>query len=231
MYPIELIGISKTFPSAGKGSEELLILDKIDLKAQEGTSTAIIGKSGSGKSTLLQIAGGLDSPSEGQVICSGTDFSSLNEKEKAEHRNKHIGFIFQANLLLEDFTALENVLMPSLIGGSKENECKRRAIDLLEMTGLKDRLNHYPSQLSGGEKQRIAICRALMNNPELILADEPTGSLDEENASQIEELLLSLVKSQHKSLLLVTHNNDFANKCDYVYLLSNRKLTLMKGAK
>lgn len=231
MYPIELKGVSKAFPSAGKGSGELLILDKIDFTVQEGVSTAIIGKSGSGKSTLLQIAGGLDSPTAGMVICSGTDFAALNDKQKSYHRNQHIGFIFQANLLLEDFTALENVLVPALISGTREKDCRQRAMDLLEMTGLTDRLNHYPSQLSGGEKQRVAICRALMNNPDVILADEPTGALDEENASQIENLLLSLAKAEKKSLLLVTHNNDFAQKCDRVYLLTNRKLTLIKDVK
>ncbi|MCR5761571.1 MAG: ABC transporter ATP-binding protein [Sphaerochaetaceae bacterium] len=231
MYPIELKNVSKSFPSAGKGSGELLILDNINLAIEDGVSTAIIGKSGSGKSTLLQIAGGLDAPSSGSVICSGTDFATLNDREKSFHRNSHIGFIFQANLLLEDFNALENVLMPSLIAGVKEKDCRERALKLLKKTGLEDRINHYPSQLSGGEKQRVSICRALMNNPSVILADEPTGALDEENASQIENLLLSLAKAEKKSLLLVTHNNDFAQKCDRVYLLTNRNLTLIKDSK
>lgn len=231
MHPIELVSITKRFKAAEKGSDEITILQDLNLNIIQGRSTAIIGKSGSGKSTLLHIAGGLDSPSEGNVICSGIDFATLDDRKKSELRNRHIGFIFQANLLLEDFTAIENVMAPALISGAKAKDCRDRAVELLERLGLADRMSHVPGQLSGGEKQRVAICRALMNRPEVILADEPTGALDEENASEVENLLLDLVREEGRSLLLVTHNQDFAFKCDDVYLLKNRNLSLEKNAK
>ena len=230
MHPIELVSITKRFKAAEKGNDEITILQDLNLSIVQGQSTAIIGKSGSGKSTLLHIAGGLDSPTEGKVICSGTDFAALDDKRRSVLRNRHIGFIFQANLLLEDFSALENVMAPALISGVKARECKDRAVELLERLGLADRMDHVPGKLSGGEKQRVAICRALMNRPEVILADEPTGALDEENASEVENLLLDLVREEGRSLLLVTHNQDFAFKCDNVYLLKNRNLTLEKEA-
>ena len=230
MHPIELVSITKRFKAAEKGNDEITILKDLNLSIVQGQSTAIIGKSGSGKSTLLHIAGGLDSPTEGKVICSGTDFATLDDKRRSVLRNRHIGFIFQANLLLEDFSALENVMAPALISGVKARECKDRAVELLERLGLADRMDHVPGKLSGGEKQRVAICRALMNRPEVILADEPTGALDEENASEVENLLLDLVREEGRSLLLVTHNQDFAFKCDNVYLLKNRNLTLEKEA-
>lgn len=229
MHPIELRNIVKRFKASEHGSDEITILNGVDLDIVQGQSTAIIGKSGSGKSTLLHIAGGLDSPSEGTVLCSGSDFSRLDDKKRSELRNMHIGFIFQANLLLEDFTALENVMAPALIAGRRERECRDRAIMLLQKLGLGDRMNHVPGKLSGGEKQRVAICRALMNEPEVILADEPTGALDEENASEVENLLLSLAKEEGRSLLLVTHNQDFAYKCDNVYTLANHNLKKEKG--
>ncbi len=229
MHPIELISITKRFKAAEKGEGEITILQDLNLSIVQGQSTAIIGKSGSGKSTLLHIAGGLDSPSEGKVYCNGTDFASLDDKRRSVLRNKHIGFIFQANLLLEDFNALENVMAPALIAGKKSSECKDRAVALLTKLGLGERLSHLPGQLSGGEKQRVAICRALMNEPEVILADEPTGALDEDNAAEVENLLLDLVKEEGRSLLLVTHNQDFAYKCDKVYMLRNHNLSLEKG--
>ena len=228
MHPIELKGIIKRFKAAEKGEGEITILNGIDLGLKQGESTAIIGKSGSGKSTLLHIAGGLDAPSSGQVFCSGVDFATLDDRKRSELRNLHIGFIFQSNLLLEDFNALENVMAPAMIAGRTIKDCKPRALELLDKLGLKDRLSHLPSQLSGGEKQRVAICRALMNEPEVLMADEPTGALDEENAQEVENILLDLVKQEGRSLLLVTHNQDFAFKCDNVYLLKNHVLSLEK---
>ncbi len=228
MHPIELKEIVKRFKAAEKGEDEITILNGIDLIINEGESTAIIGKSGSGKSTLLHIAGGLDAPTQGTVLCNDVDFATLDDKKKSQTRNLHIGFIFQSNLLLEDFNALENVMAPALISGKTIKECKPRAIELLKKLGLEDRMSHLPSQLSGGEKQRVAICRALMNKPEVIMADEPTGALDEENAQEVENILLSLVKEEGRSLLLVTHNQDFAFKCDNVYLLKNHTLSLEK---
>ena len=229
MHPIELDCITKRFKAAEKGEDEITILQNLSLNVIEGQSTAIIGKSGSGKSTLLHIAGGLDSPSEGKVLCNGIDFASLDDRKRSELRNLHIGFIFQSNLLLEDFTALENVMAPALISGKKPSACLDRAVALLKRLGLEDRMDHVPGKLSGGEKQRVAICRALMNEPEVILADEPTGALDEENASDVENLLLDLVREEGRSLLLVTHNQEFAFKCDNVYLLKNRNLSLEKS--
>ena len=229
MHPIELQSITKRFKAAEKGEEEITILQDLSLNVIQGQSTAIIGRSGSGKSTLLHIAGGLDSPSAGKVFCSGIDFATLDDRKRSELRNLHIGFIFQANLLLEDFTALENVMAPALISGKKAKDCRERAVSLLRRLGLEDRMNHVPGKLSGGEKQRVAICRALMNEPEVILADEPTGALDEENATDVENLLLDLVKEEGRSLLLVTHNQEFAFKCDNVYLLKNRTLNLEKS--
>jgi len=224
MHPIELKSITKRFKATEKGGGEITILENLDLVVPQGSSVAVIGKSGSGKSTLLHIAGGLDSPSEGQVFCNGTDFASLDDRARSLLRNTHIGFIFQANLLLEDFTALENVMVPAMIAGKRERDCKDRAVELLEKLGLADRMSHIPGKLSGGEKQRVAICRALMNRPEVILADEPTGALDEENAAEVETLLLDLVREEGRSLLLVTHNQDFAFRCDSVYELKNRCL-------
>ena len=231
MHPIELLSITKRFKAAEKGEEEITILKDIDLNVVSGQSTAIIGKSGSGKSTLLHIAGGLDSPSSGKVLCNGTDFATLDDRKRSMLRNKHIGFIFQANLLLEDFTALENVMAPAMISGQKEKDCRDRAVQLLERLGLAERMNHIPGKLSGGEKQRVAICRALMNKPDVILADEPTGALDEENASDVENILLDLVREEGRSLLLVTHNQDFAFKCDNVYMLKNHSLNPEKTKK
>ena len=228
MHPIELEAIVKRYKATEKGEEEITILNGVNLILKQGESTAIVGKSGSGKSTLLHIAGGLDNPSEGKVFCNGVDFATLDDKRKSQARNLHIGFIFQSNLLLEDFNALENVMAPALIAGKSIKECKPRALMLLERLGLEARKTHLPSQLSGGEKQRVAICRAIMNKPEVIMADEPTGALDEENELEVEKILLDLVKEEGRSLLLVTHNQDFAFKCDNVYLLKNHVLSLEK---
>lgn len=223
-YPIELINVSKSFPSADS-KLGIQILNNINFCLNSNESTAIIGKSGTGKSTLLQICGGLDKPTEGTVLFDGIDISKLNDSKMSEMRNKRIGFIFQANMLLEDFTALENVMVPAMIAGKNKAECKSVAEDLLKQMGLQDRINHYPAQLSGGEKQRVAIARALINNPDVILADEPTGSLDEENAKEVEDRLLDVVKSCSRTLLLVTHNMDFAKRCNRILLLKNHTLT------
>lgn len=228
MYPIELKKVTKSFKNAS-GNGELLILDSIDLCPQVGKATAIIGKSGTGKSTLLQIAGGLETPTSGSVYCNGTDLGTLNDSRKSLIRNRNMGFVFQNNMLLEDFTALENVMIPAMISGKRKKECMDRALELLAKLGLSDRLDHLPGQLSGGERQRVAICRALMNSPDIVLADEPTGSLDEENAREVENMLFDIVRSENKTLLLVTHNIDFANRCDVVYRLKNRVLTLEKN--
>jgi len=228
-YPIELVNICKSFPSADEKTP-LQILNNINFCLKSNESTAIIGKSGTGKSTLLQICGGLDKPTEGSVLFNGSDISKLNDAKMSELRNRKIGFIFQANMLMEDFTALENVMIPALIQGKREHECKPIAQELLKQMGLEDRMNHYPAQLSGGEKQRVAIARALINDPDVILADEPTGSLDEENAKEVEDRLLDIVKSGNRTLLLVTHNMDFARRCDRILVLKNHTLTEERSA-
>lgn len=223
MFPIELIDVKKRFKAVGNSSdksEDIEILKGVNLSLQEGVSTAIVGKSGSGKSTLLNITGLLDTSSEGKVMIDGQDVSDKKDAFLSNLRNRFFGFIFQANLLLEDFSALENVMMTSLIAGTDAKTAKEKASSLLKDVGLEKRLFNLPSQLSGGEKQRVAICRALMNNPRFILADEPTGSLDESNAKQVEDLLLDLCERNGTGLLLVTHNRDFALRCNNLYELS-----------
>lgn len=222
MAVIELSNIYKSFAS------QILLLDDISLKIEKGQSVAIIGKSGTGKSTLLHMAGLLDRPTSGKVLINGQDTSVLPDKVLSELRNKNIGFVFQSHLLLEDFNALENVMVPALIAGSDKDNAEHRAKDLLDKMGLSDRLNHSPSKLSGGEKQRIAICRALINNPDIIMADEPTGSLDEENAQLCENLFMNMVETQKTALLLVTHNRDFAMRCSTVYEIKNHILNKVK---
>lgn len=223
MPVIELRNISKSF------SEDLLILDDISLEIEKGTSVAITGNSGTGKSTLLHIAGLLDNPSSGSVVIDGKNADSLRDEELSDLRNRYLGFVFQSSMLLSDFTCLENVMTPSLILGKQDRkEIESRSLSLLEKVGLSERTCHYPSQLSGGEKQRIAIARALMNDPVLILADEPTGSLDEENAVLAENLLLDLARLEQKALLLVTHNKDFAYRCDKVYEIKGHHLECVK---
>ena len=183
---------------------------------EKGEIVAIIGKSGAGKTTLLQIIGTLDRPTQGQVIIDGTDVFAMKDKELAAFRNQHIGFIFQFHQLLPEFTALENVCIPAMIAREKENEYKARATQLLTDLGLGDRLHHKPNALSGGEKQRVAAARALMMHPDIILADEPTGSLDTQNKKELSELLLKLRKEYGQTILLVTHDKELAGIADRI---------------
>ncbi len=213
--------VSKAFAS---GDSQLVILEDLELIVAPGTSVAITGKSGSGKSTLLNLAGGLDKPSSGAVLFLGRNVGKMDDKELSAFRNRHIGFVFQSHVLLDDFDALENVCVPALIRGERYASAKKRALHLLERVGLEDRLHHRPQKLSGGERQRVAICRALINQPDIIIADEPTGSLDEAASSDIETLLLEMVKEEGRTLLLVTHDKQLAVRCDEVYLLHNKKL-------
>ena len=218
---LELRQIKKDFNNGGL----LNILDGICLTVNAGQSISVVGKSGSGKSTLLHIAGGLESPTEGSLFVEDKDFYTYPDKKQSKIRNTTFGFIFQSNYLLEDFNAYENILIPSQILGKSNPE---RAEELLKRVGLEDRRHHKPSQLSGGERQRIAVCRALMNRPEIIFADEPTGSLDEENAFVMENLLLDMVNEEGRTLFLVTHNPTFAKKCSQRYLLTNKNLVLLE---
>lgn len=200
-------------------SEKLTVLKDLNLTVEEGSKIAIVGESGSGKSTLLNIIAGIDSVTSGTVVA-GTEktglweVNSLNEGKMAEYRSHFIGLIFQFHYLLKDFTALENVYMPALIAGISKKEAMERAKQLLIDVGVADRAEHLPSQLSGGERQRVAAARALINDPTLILADEPTGNLDPANAQKIGELLFSMADKYKKTLILVTHDMNLASNGD-----------------
>ena len=199
-----------------KSFGELEVLKGVNLQVEKGEIVAIVGKSGAGKTTLLQIIGTLDHPSKGKVLIDNTDVFAMKDRELASFRNQHIGFIFQFHQLLPEFTALENVCIPAMIAREKESEYKARAEQLLTELGLKERMHHKPNELSGGEKQRVAAARALMMRPTIILADEPTGSLDEKNKKELSELLLQLRKQYNQTILLVTHDKELAQLCDRV---------------
>ena len=203
---------------------ELRVLKGVDLEIEKGKFIAIVGPSGAGKSTLLHILGGLDAPSEGEVVFEGKNIYSLSDAELASIRNKRIGFVFQFYHLLSEFTVLENVLMPCLISSefaAPSSESKDKALELLERVGLKDRITHFPSQLSGGEKQRVAIVRALMNNPALLLCDEPTGNLDSKAGDDIVALIKKINTENKMSVVLVTHNAELAKVADKIYHLKD----------
>lgn len=218
---LQFTSVSKAYKS---GDSRLLILENLSLSIPRGVSIAVTGKSGSGKSTLLNIAGGLDRPTSGSVSFQGSVLGSMSDRELSEFRNRHIGFVFQSHILLDDFSALENVTVPALIRGVRSGIAQKRAVELLQRVGLEERMHHRPQKLSGGERQRVAICRALINDPAIIIADEPTGSLDEESSTGIERLLLDLVQEEQKTLLLVTHDAQLARQCSTVYLLHNRMI-------
>lgn len=205
--------------------EEIKILNNINFEINESDLISIQGKSGSGKTTLLNILGLLDSDFNGNIYIDDKNIKSLS---KTEIRAKNIGFVFQFHYLLPEFTALENVMLPGL--EKKENsrvEIKNRAIELLELVGLKDRLHHYPNELSGGEKQRVAIARALINNPKIILADEPTGNLDEHNSKNINELFLKINKEKKQSIVIVTHSKELADIAKIKYKVEDYNLALL----
>ena len=204
---IEVTDIHKSFG-------ELEVLKGVNLKVEKGEIVAIVGKSGAGKTTLLQIIGTLDRPTKGSVKMDNTDVFALNDTQLAAFRNKHIGFIFQFHQLLPEFTAMENVCIPAMIARQPEAEYKPRAEKLLRELGLAERMHHKPNALSGGEKQRVAAARALMMAPDIILADEPTGSLDTQNKKELSELLLDLRQQYGQTILLVTHDKELAAMCD-----------------
>lgn len=199
-----------------KSFGDLQVLKGVNLKVEKGEIVAIVGKSGAGKTTLLQIIGTLDRPTKGRVLIEGTDVFTLKDKDLAAFRNKHIGFIFQFHQLLPEFTALENVCIPAMIAREKESEYLPRATKILQNLGLGERLNHKPNELSGGEKQRVSAARALMMSPDIILADEPTGSLDTQNKKELSELLLHLREQYGQTILLVTHDKELAQMADRV---------------
>lgn len=199
-----------------KSFGSLEVLKGVDLEIQKGEIVSIIGKSGAGKTTLLQIIGTLDKANSGKVEINGVDVSGLSEKELAEFRNKHIGFIFQFHQLLPEFNALENVMMPAMIGRMDWKEAEKRATELLTDLGLGERLTHKPNELSGGEKQRVAAARALMMKPDVILADEPSGSLDEENKRELHKLLKQMQDQYNQTIVIVTHDKELAEISDRV---------------
>ena len=199
-----------------KSFGDLEVLKGVNLRVEKGEIVSIVGKSGACKTTLLQIIGTLDRPTKGEVIINGEKLMAKGDKELAAFRNKHIGFIFQFHQLLPEFTALENVCIPAMIARKKESEYIPRAEKLLRDLGLGDRMEHKPNELSGGEKQRVAAARALMMAPNIILADEPTGSLDEKNKKELSELLLQLRKEYGQTILLVTHDKELAGIADRI---------------
>ena len=197
-----------------KSYGSLKVLKGIDLEVGQGEIVAIVGASGAGKSTLLHIIGTLDTPDNGKLMLNGLDVFSYSSKNLAAFRNKSIGFVFQFHNLLPEFSALENVMIPGWIAGRSKEEIKKRAQELLELLGLGSRLDHKPSELSGGEQQRTAVARALINNPVLVLADEPSGNLDSKNAQELHQLFFDLRKKLNQTFIIVTHNQEFARMAD-----------------
>jgi lipoprotein-releasing system ATP-binding protein len=220
---LQIDNLKKTFKDNISG-ESLTILDGLSMQVFEGSKNIIIGESGSGKSTLLNIIGALDSITDGSVKVGEFDLSKMDESSLEKFRSKFLGLIFQFHYLLKDFTALENVFIPAYMTGVPKKEAMEKAKSLLVDVGLEHRMNHIPAKLSGGERQRVAVARSLINNPKLILADEPTGNLDPENAKLVSELLFSMVEKYKKTLILVTHDKEIATKGDYCYKIVKGKL-------
>ena len=200
---------------------DLEVLRGVSLEVGKGEIVSIVGASGAGKTTLLQIIGTLLPADGGEVEIAGTKLFCLNEKRTAEFRNRHIGFVFQFHNLLPEFSALENVMMPALIGGAKRKEAKQRALELLEAVGLSERAEHKPAQLSGGEQQRVAIARALINRPSVVLADEPTGNLDTHNRDEIQRLLFEVREKFGQTIVMVTHDERLAEMADRKIVMSD----------
>ena len=218
---VHIENLEKTYVSTG---ETLTVLKALDLSVEEGSKVVITGESGCGKSTLLNIIGGIDSATSGIVRSGGRDITSLDENAQADYRSHFLGFVFQFHYLLKDFTALENVYLPAYMAGVSKKDAISRAERLLEDVGLQDRLHHLPSELSGGERQRAAVARALINDPHLILADEPTGNLDPVNAEIVGNLLFSIADKYRKTLIMVTHDQNLAAKGSVRYSIAGGKL-------
>ena len=204
---IDIKGITKSFGS-------LQVLKGIDLHIEKGEVVSIVGPSGAGKTTLLQIIGTLDKPDSGGIIIDGTDVMKLSSRKLSEFRNKRIGFVFQFHQLLPEFTAVENVMLPAMISGASKGEAKKRAMELLDFMGLSERAGHKPAELSGGENQRVAVARALVNKPAVILADEPSGSLDSKNKAELHQLFFDLRDKTGQTFVIVTHDENLASITD-----------------
>lgn len=219
---LELKNLTKTYELGG---EKIHALDGVSLKIDKGDFLAITGPSGSGKSTLANIIGGLDTPDTGEVLVENTNIANMNDKNLSEYRNKSIGFIFQTFNLQPSLTALENVTIPLIFSHMKPSDRKKRAIDCLKAVGLSDRLKHKPGQLSGGQRQRVCIARALANNPQIIIADEPTGNLDSKKGAEIVELLEQLNKVAKMTLVIITHDPNVARRAHKVIQIKDGKIT------
>lgn len=217
-----ILSINQLTKSYQSGERNLTVLQDINFSIEKGDSCAIVGPSGSGKTTLLGLCAGLDAASAGEVILNDIKLNNLNEDERAQVRNQYVGFVFQNFQLIPTLTALENVMVPLELRGVKG--AQKSSIELLERVGLGDRINHYPSQLSGGEQQRVSIARAFSNQPQILFADEPTGNLDEETSEKIEKLLFDLNKESGTTLVLVTHDMELAAKTDRIIRLKGGRL-------
>ena len=215
--PLEARGLAKRY-TLGDGST-LSILEGVDFSLESGTAVAIIGASGAGKSTLLHLLGALDRPTDGEVRLGGRTVAGLDDESLAIVRNRHVGFVFQFHHLLREFNALENVMMPALIGGAGFGRARDRARELLAAVGVGNREDHKPRQLSGGEQQRVAVARALINEPSVLLADEPSGNLDDQTSQQLHDLLFRLREDRGLSMVIVTHNRELAHRADRTLLL------------
>ena len=224
VLPLEARRVHKSF-KGGDGSE-LQVLTGVDLRLARNETVAVIGASGAGKSTLLHILGGLDRPTKGNVLVEGASLTGLEDEALAAVRNRRIGFVFQFHHLLREFTAVENVMMPALIAGLEEHEARTKAELILADVGLSERLRHKPSSLSGGEQQRVAVARSLVNGPVVLLADEPSGNLDADTSAALHDLLFDLQESVSLSILVVTHNLDLASRADRVLVMEKGGLHL-----
>jgi len=211
---IEINNIEKSYG-------ELKVLKNINIQIDNSSIVTIVGASGAGKSTLLHIIGSLDRPDKGDVIIDGTSLFSLNDTKLSEFRNRKIGFVFQFHHLLPEFTAIENVALPALIAGVNRKDALHKSMEILDYLKLKERMNHKPAQLSGGEQQRVAVARALINNPSLILADEPSGNLDSDNARKLHQLFFDLRDQFHQTFIIVTHNKELAQLSDRTILIKD----------
>lgn len=220
--PLEARGLEKRFP-VGDGSE-LHVLQGVSLLLAPGEAVAIVGASGAGKSTLLHLLGALDRPTAGEVLLGGNRVSGLTDEELAAARNHHVGFVFQFHHLLREFTALENVMMPALVGGVPFGQARERARNLLHAVGVEGRAGHKPRQLSGGEQQRVAVARALVNDPLVLLADEPSGNLDSASSERLHDLLFRLREEQGLSMVIVTHNPELAGRADRELVMADGRL-------